>query len=185
MRISLPSRLRSCVCAIALLCAAAGASAAPNDEEALEWKVKAAFLVHFARFTEWPADKFATADAPIVFCVRDNQLLAAALDEILEGKAIKGRALAMRRESRIEEMRQCHVAYLGGSPADPTAAVLATLTGSATLSIYEGDEHLHGGAIRLFLEDRKVRFEVDLGVTARERLNLSSRLLNVAKVIQR
>lgn len=185
MRISFPSRLRNSVCAIALLCATTASSATPGDEGSLEWKVKAAFLVNFARFTEWPADKFATADTPIVFCVRDNEMLADALNEALEGKAIKGRALALRRESRPEEMRLCHVAYLGGSAVDRVAAALSTLAGSSALSIYEGDEHISGGAIRLFPEDRKVRFEVELKVITREHLSMSSRLLSLAKVVQR
>lgn len=184
MKGSISSQLLRCICAIALLCGAPALSAAPDGDGELEWKLKAAFLINFARFTEWPADKFASANSAIDFCVRDNPPLASALADALDGKAIKGRALALRSVPPAGDMRPCHVAYVGGSSVEPIAASLSTLAGSSALSVYEGDKRLSGGAIRLFLDDHKVRFEVDLGVTERERLSLSSRLLSVARIVQ-
>jgi len=172
-------------CMLALLCAGATAPAAALAEGDLEHKVKAAFLFNFARFTVWPPAKFAAADSAIQFCVLDKEALAAALDETLRGKTIEGRAVAVRRVVRGADMRGCHVAYVGGAAVEQVATALEALAGSGVLTVYDGDETLRSGAIRFFLEERKVRFEINAGATGRERLELSSRLLSVASVVQR
>jgi len=81
-------------------------------------------------------------------------------------------------------MRDCHVAYLGGIDPARLSAALDALAGASVLTVYEGADTLRGGAIRFFLEDRKVRFEINLGLARREHLELSSHLLNVARVVQ-
>lgn len=179
-------RLRHCTwaCAAAMMLVAAAATAAPSESE-LEQKVKAAFLFNFARFTVWPPAKFAAADAPIQFCVLDDDALTVALDSTLRGKTIENRPVSVRLVARSGELRNCHVAYIGPASAERTAVVLDELAGSNTLSVYHGNATLHGGAIRFFLEDRKVRFEINIGVTSRENLELSSRLLSVASVVQK
>ena len=37
--------------------------------EPLEYQVKAAFLLNFTKFVEWPAAAFAAADSPIAICI--------------------------------------------------------------------------------------------------------------------
>jgi len=42
---------------------------APAADERLEYQVKAAFLLNFTKFIEWPASAFDTPDSPIVICI--------------------------------------------------------------------------------------------------------------------
>ena len=182
MRSRCSSRITIALLCGMMLCLPVRAGAASQPE----YQVKAAFLFNFARYTVWPPGKFAAADSPVQFCVLDNDAFAAALEETLQGKIIGGRALAVRRAARADELRGCHVAYVGAlAPPARIAAALGTLVGSGTLSVYEGDDTQRSGGIRFFLDERKVRFEINTGATSRENLELNSRLLNVATVVQK
>ena len=162
----------------ALWLGAAGAAAA----EVLEYQVKAAFLYNFAKFVNWPPAKAPLAAGPIVFCLFERDPLADTLEQSLQGKTIDTHALAVRRLTRVEDMRSCHVAYLGTMDGGRVAAALDALSGSGVLTVYEGDETRRAGLVRFFLEDHRVRFEINTAATEREHLEVSSRLLGVARI---
>lgn len=170
--------------AVALAAATLAAPARAASEVDRVQQIKAAYLYNFARFVTWPPQKVKGADQPIEFCILDHDPLAPALDEVLAGKSIDTQPVTVHHVSRVEDMRSCQVAYLGAVDAAHLPAALDTLAGASVLSVYEGTDTLAGGAIRFFLEDRKVRFEINLGLARREHLELSAHLLNVARVVQ-
>ena len=69
-------------------CAAADAS--------LEYAVKAAFLLNFTKFVEWPQTTFADPHAPIEICVSGKNPFGSALEEVVRGEAVNGHGLAAR-----------------------------------------------------------------------------------------
>jgi len=171
------------IAAIAAVLAILAAPARAATEVDRVQQIKAAYLYNFARFVSWPPEKLG-ADKAIEFCILDRDPLVAALDEVLAGKSIDTQRVVVRHVQRVEDMRTCHVAYLGGVDAPHLGAALDALAGASVLTVYEGSEKQADGAIRFFLEDRKVRFEINLGLARREHLELSSHLLNVARVVQ-
>src|SRR5690242_1809710 len=80
----------------------AGAVQGVAGDAAPEYRIK-------ARFVEWPATAFASADAPLVFCIFGRDPFDGALDQIANGKTINGRLLLIRRSSLPGELRSCHV----------------------------------------------------------------------------
>jgi hypothetical protein len=162
-----------------LLANASGAAA----DDALEQRVKSAFLFNFARFVSWPPGKLA-ASSSIVFCLLQHDEMAPALEEALAGKSIDEHPLVLRRVGRAEDFRGCHVAYLGALDAAHLPAALAGLGGSGVLTVYEADGVQHDGVVRFYLDERKVRFEINAAAAEREGLQLSSRLLGVASVVR-
>lgn len=170
--------------AAALLCTAALALPVRSALAQVDrvQQVKAAYLYNFARFTTWPASKAPAAGEPIRFCVLESDPLAPAMAEALQGKTIDAQPLVLRRVQKIAEMRDCHLAYLGAIDPARLATALDELSGSGALTVYEGPD-TRDGAIRLFVEDRKLRFEINTRVTRREHLELSSHLLSVARLV--
>ncbi|MGH9611632.1 MAG: YfiR family protein, partial [Bryobacteraceae bacterium] len=63
----------------------------------LEYQVKAAFLLNFTKFVEWPAAAFAASDSPIAICVLGDDPFGGALDQIVEGEVVNGRKLVIQR----------------------------------------------------------------------------------------
>ena len=139
---------------------------AAGSNEPLELRVKAAFLYNFARLATWRPGKFTRADAP--------------LQEALAGKVVNGHAFEVQASAGTDDWQHCHIAYLGA----PEAGVLADLAGRGVLTVYEGPVAVPGGVIRLFLSDRKLRFEVNEAAAERAQLHLSSRLMALAAVVR-
>lgn len=158
--------------------------AAAHADDSLEQRVKAAFLFNFAKFVSWPAAKLPGAADPILFCVLERDPLGSTLEATLAGKTIDRHPLLMRRVSRPEELRDCQIAYLGAVDVSRAPAPFEMMAGGSVLTVYDADAAQAGGIVRFYLDERKVHFEINEAAAAREGLQVSSRLLGVARVIR-
>jgi hypothetical protein len=162
-----------CQAAIAILCLAGSVRA--QSALSRELRVKATYLLNFARFVEWPASAQPSASAPLPVCVMGDDGFAEVLDQTVAGKTAAGRSLLVRRVDSYQE--ECRVLYWdeneGRGPDLPRDAPVLTVSGGAGESQQEA-------MIRFRIIDQRVRFDVDLGFTERAGLKLSSQLLKVA-----
>jgi hypothetical protein len=158
---------------------ASGVSAAAAS---LEYDVKAAFLLNFTKFVEWPPGAFAAADAPLTICILGNDPFGRAIDQIVEGESVNGHKIAVERV-RDDQQKSCQVLYFGSDGSNPTTLSAA---GPAVLTIGEGDGFIHqGGIIGFVIDNRRVRFDINLKAATRARLKLSSKLLSVARSVEK
>src|SRR5437879_10455237 len=86
---------------------AAGALAQGFDE----YRVKTAFLYNFVKFVEWPDDAFQSAKDPIAICMIGYDPQRRALEDLVRGKAIQGRAIVVRQVSNAEQAKICQVLF--------------------------------------------------------------------------
>jgi hypothetical protein len=171
-------------CAAALLLALAGAAQAANPDD-LELKVKAAFLFNFAKFTTWPPSKL-KSDSNLLLCVQGASAIGAVLEDTVRGRSIAGHPIDVLQSPRSEDLRRCHIVYIGATGDSRIAQELEALANNGVLTVHEADEAQPGGVIRFFLSDAgRVRFEVNVTAASREQLALSSKLLEVSKVVNR
>lgn len=154
-------------------------------ETHIEHRVKSAFLFNFAKFVTWPEHKFAAPETPIEFCLRSADPMGPALAETLAGKTIDERPIVVRNPANAADWTRCHVAYLGAEPLADTVLTLRDLAGSSVLTVHEAGYALSGGVVRLYLEERKLRFEINAAAARREDLQLSSRLMSLATVVEK
>lgn len=149
--------------------------------QASEYEVKAAFLLNFIKFIEWPEDK-AASERPFQICILGDDPFGPALDQIVEGEQVHGRKLAVRRIREFS--RSCEVLYVGKSEQD-IAPLLAGLP-RGVLTVGETDDFLRrNGIIAFVIENRRVRFDIDARAAARVGLRISSKLLNVARAVEK
>lgn len=173
---------RIALAALAALALAGGAQAA--DE--LELKVKAAFLFNFAKFTTWPDDKVGSADAPLYLCVHGDSPIVPVLQDTVRGRSIGSHAIEILHSAHAEELRRCHLVYVGATEEGRIAANLGTLASHGVLTVHEARAAQPDGVVRFFLSDGgRVRFEVNVTAASREQLSLSSKLLEVSQVVNR
>jgi len=171
---------------LAVLCLlGAGAPQARAADPALEKQVKSAFVVNFIQFIDWPATAFDKPDDPIIIGVVDGGNLGDALPAAIEGKTVRGRKLVLRPFTPTT-VGKCHVLIVGNLGGDLLSGVLQTAAANGTLTIGES-EHLTdaGGIIQFYLEDRKVRFEINQAGAERAHLQISSKLLKLARVVNK
>jgi hypothetical protein len=161
-----------------------GVAARAAGETTGEYQVKAAFLFHFAQFVEWPADAFGNATSPLTYCLREEDPFHGALDEALKGKSIGGRELRMRHLKRPEPVEGCHVLFIGNSDPKRLEEDLASTRGRAVLTVGDTESFSKmGGIIGFCLEERKVRFDINLESAGKARLKISAKLLSLAKTV--
>ncbi len=149
-----------------------------------EYEIKAAFLYNFAKFVDWPVDKFADPQAPVVLGIVGDDPFGAALDAMVLGKSVNGRAFQVKRLKPGPDLRSCHIVFVPASGKKHLPEILASLRGSSVLTVGETDWFVRsGGAVNFLLEDNKVRFEINVDAVARARLKISSKLLALARSV--
>jgi hypothetical protein len=168
--------------ALALICCTAAVLAyAQADSETLERRVKAAFLYKFADYVEWPEGTFAQADSPLTIAVVGDDQIAAELAELVSGRKIDGRALAVRRTREIEAVGDAQIVFIGRAFNARLAQAMRASPAKPALVVTEAEGALaQGSVINFVLVDGRVRFEVSLEAAEKKGLRVSSRLLTVA-----
>jgi len=169
--------------------AAALTLAAPDSRAAesasLEYKVKAAYLYNFAKFVEWPAEKFPQPASPIIIGVVGEDPFGDTLDETVKGKTVNGRSILIRRLAPGADLKQCHLLFISRSLKNSLASILAGLKSESVLTVSETDQFAsRGGMIDLIIVDDSVKLEINLDTAERAGLKVSSKLSSVARVIK-
>jgi len=147
-------------------------------------QVKAAFLYNFAKFVDWPAEAFSSADAPLVLGILGPDTVGTAAMQSLADKTVKGRPLEVRLVSRLEESKGCHVLFISAAEQPRLAWLLASLRRRSILTVSDIKHFAErGGSIGLTTVEHKIRFEINLEATREAGLVVSSQLLALATAI--
>lgn len=147
-----------------------------------EYRVKAAFIYHFVRFTHWPSSVFAEPDSPVILCVAGEPAGIEALFT-LRDKAVRGRRIVVRRFDAKGEIK-CHVLFAGGDDPEAIARWLQAARGTGVLTVGESPAFVDVcGIINFFLENDHLRFAVNLAAAARADIRFSSQLLMSAEIL--
>jgi hypothetical protein len=163
-------------------------SAQTEDAEELnrEYAIKAAYLYQFSRYVQWPAQSFAGDQAPLVLGVLGADPFRDILDAIARTKQVEGRSIVIRRFSSMAEYTPCHILFVASSAGpEQTAAAIRKLRGAAVLLVGEEPGFAdHGGSVNFFLDDNRIRFEINTEVAKKGQLKISSKLLSLARIVR-
>lgn len=175
--------LLAIVAAAMLLGSPAEAQAQAIHEEG---RVKAAFLVRFGQFIDWPADTFKATDGVFVIGVIGSTSVLDGLQQLASNRAAAGRAVSVHAIRSGNDLPHMHVLFVGTSERGRMAEHVASVAGRPVLVVGEWDEAVaQGAAINFMLIERRVRFEIALDTAQKAGLVVSSRLLSVAARIHR
>ena len=167
---------------MAIVATSVASVARPVEIGAGEYEIKAAFVYNFAQYVDWPEDAFPAGNSSVSFCVLGRDPFSGELERLTAAESIGGRSLEFRQVYDVAAARRCHVFFLSANAAANEAALLEALRGSYTLVVGETPTILeYGGAIRLYLASRKVRFEINVEATRAQGLKVSSQLLKLAR----
>lgn len=174
---------------LCLLLMASGASgvspisSTPAQSLPLEYEVKAAFLYQFSKFVEWPVNAFNASPNTIYIGVVDGGPMASALQAI-EGKEAKGRQVVVKRFKGLKDLEFCHILFIGSGMEGRLAEILDQLKGASTLTVSDIDGFARrGGMINLITVEDKVQFEINVDAAERAKLQISSHLLRLARIV--
>lgn len=166
----------------ALLLLLLGVLPVKAEEAPSEHEVKAAFLYNFTKFVEWPAQAFESTNAPIRFAVFGDEAFAGKLRSLLSDKKAHGRSFEVKSIATPMDAKGFHIAFVASAESRRAAQLIEATKKSPVLTVGESDQFLDaGGMINLFFEDTQLAFEVNPESARKANLEISSKLLRLAK----
>lgn len=145
-----------------------------------EYRVKAVFLYNFVQFTEWPANAFADAKAPLVIGVLGNDPFGSALDETIAGERIHDRKLIVKRSHKLDDLKDVHLLFVSASEEKRVDSIIAAFQTRPVLLVGESEGFAQrGGIIRFYLANNKVRFVINPTAAKQRGVRLSAQLLKL------
>lgn len=145
----------------------------------LEAGVKAAYLVKFLSYVEWPS--MPIADAPLVIGVMGADAVHAELQTVAAGRQVGRRPLIVKRLQPSDPLvGELHLLYVGAAVA-PGPRAQALQRRPVLLVTDNPDGLAAGGALNFMVNGGRVRFEAAPAAAEEAGLRLSARLLGVAQ----
>jgi hypothetical protein len=152
----------------------------PQSQAIGEYEIKAAFLYKFFSFVQWPED---TGGASECIGIIGRDPFGPYLDEAVKGRSFNGRPLTIIRSRNGRDLGSCRIAFISSAEQKDIASILRRLPPGVLTVGDTPDFCERGGIIGFELSEQRVRIRINLEAAQRGRLQVSSRLLSVAKVV--
>jgi hypothetical protein len=172
-----------------LLAAGVYTSIAPGQSQVgsnidREYLIKAAFLYNFGRYVQWPAEA-ADGISPFVIGVLGPDPFGSVMEQVGKTKSIEGRPIAVRRFPSLADYRPCQILFVAADVATSEKdAVIRQTQDKPVLLVGEAQGFAEQGAvINFFTENNRVQFEINTKAAKQRRLQISSKLLNLGRLV--
>jgi len=148
-------------------------------------QVEAAFIYQFRNYITWPNESEADDSRHFVISIigRENRLFQE-LEKLAKTKKMKNRLIEVRAVESVSKIPKSDIVIVGSSDVDLLQDVARKVKGEHTLLVsHAADFAKKGAMINFFLEDDRLRFEINPSAIKKEDLQVGSQLLNLARVI--
>lgn len=152
-----------------------------------EYKLKAELVERFTRFIEWPAPKDAGAAAkqqPFTICLFGASPFRAALEEMSANRKIKERRVVVTVLSAPAEVEGCQVLFVPAAQKDGLEKILVHTLARPILTVGDTEGFAERGVlVNFYTFENAVRFEINDSAARKSGLEISSRLLKLARIV--
>ena len=172
----------------------------PNEPQLdREYPIKVGFMYNFMKFTHWPTESVEDSDnsntldgnEPMTIGVIGKDPFGNSFD-VLKKKVVRGRRIVLRRfqgfeavqqsSEHLEAIQKCHVLFIGSPQEEEVQNIIDLVRDHAVLTVGETKGFIESGGIINFLQEKKkIRFEVNIIAAKHAKLEISSKLLALAK----
>jgi hypothetical protein len=158
-------------------------------------RVKAAYLLNFVRYTQWPDQAFDEPDSPILLTevgeCENSDVLA---EVIRRSEPIGGRPVVLQhapyardeinRQEFYRSLEESQLVYICSLGPEPVPTILDHLKGSDVLTVGDTPDFVqHGGMIGFVLEENRILFEASPKAIQRSHVTVSAKVLKLAKIV--
>jgi hypothetical protein len=149
-----------------------------------DYKIKAAYLYQFTKFTQWPDGLFLNSETPIRICVLGRNPFGSSLDNF-SSRTSQNRGLLIEYLPSLQSITSCHVVFISRSEEKRLAQILQLIENSPVLTVSDMEGFVYrGGIIGFVPKRRKVGIEINVSASRAAGAKLSSKLLEVATLVQ-
>lgn len=152
----------------------------------IEYKIKAGYIYNFTKFISWPDNDSETFN----LCILGKDPFGSIIDSI-EKRKVKNKPIRLYRLQSIDDVKHCHIVYFADEikqkrlPDLLLAGVLTINSVKNILTVSETKQFIHaGGMIAFFLQDGKVKLQINHRALRKSGLEISAKLLEVAEVYE-
>ena len=176
------AEIAAAVLILCLLQNGEGSAAERGARSTGEYQVKAAFVYNFIKFVAWPSGE-PSADGVMRLCIL-GELPDAAPFDVLQGKDVMGKRVHLVHLSEPQEARSCQVLFLSSSLSGRLPETLELVKGLPVLTVGDTDGYAKRGVmINMYLENRRVRFEINAEMAGLAGLRINTKLLSLAGAV--
>jgi hypothetical protein len=155
------------------------------EAEDREYQIKAAFLLNFIRYTTWPKESFEDDQSPIVLTVVGKDPFGKVLESTFEKEEAHGRRILVSRSKEVPETVGGHVVFGAELPRPARDELLQKCRKQPILLIGEQEDFaLDGAQVNFYIQDQKVRFEINSDAAAEASLQISPAVLKLARIVR-
>jgi hypothetical protein len=158
---------------------------AQEDVVSREYPLKALFLYNFGSYIEWPEGTFADKQTPFVIGVLGTAPLDQTLNQIAAQKKIGERRIVIEHYKTPADIKNCQILFVPtATPQPQQLKAIEMIESRPVLAVGESPNFAaSGGDINFFVQDNKIRFEVNLDSIKKQQLKVNSKLLAMAKIV--
>jgi hypothetical protein len=178
------SRTRRFVVMAALCLAVSLDVSAQPQPSPIEANVKAVFLYNFTKYVTWPPVALdERSPAEIRVCVTANDSFFTLLKSAVQDEEIDGKPLQPVALDGLDDAKTCHILYVGDSRTADARDWLSAVRTAQVLTVADGP--LTDDTVIAFVrDDNRIRFDINRAAAARHGLNVSSKLLRLARQVR-
>jgi hypothetical protein len=177
---------RILVLSLVLLTAAgtapAALAAAASGQALTEAQAKAGFLYNCAMFVAWPTTAFKKEEL-VIGVIGDDAVSGVVKD--MQGQKVNGRTLRVSAVRSLDELDDYHILFVAGDDDKTAKSVLAKIGAAPVLTVGEQDDFTaDGGVVRLYTDQGRLRFEINMTRAEGAGLRVSAKMLGLAKIVR-
>ena len=160
-----------------------GKASCGENPKPTEYEVKAAYIYNFTKYVEWPPGAFQGGSKTIHVCVIGDDPFGPSLTA-LNGKGVGERSVRIRRNKSLHDLQGCEILFISGSEEENLAHIVKAINGALVLTIGDSKGFAGKGVmINFYMENNKVRFEINPKKAMRAGFRISSKLLRIARIV--
>jgi hypothetical protein len=158
---------------------------AATSAELNQYQLKAEFLYNVGQFVEWPPQAFNTSTDPFAVCILGEDPFERALLDLMTGKALNGRPVQVRRVPNVQQGSFCQILFISSSERKRFRSILTDLKAGPVLTVGDTEGFAEAGGVANFaLDGEMLRIEINIEAARRKNLLISSKLLNLARIVR-
>ncbi len=151
----------------------------------VEYKIKAAFLLNFAKFINWPEGSFGDEEQLFTVCVIGENPFGSALSAI-ESRTVGNKKIILRYVDDMTQVAGCRLLFISESEKNNLSSLHEALAGQTIITVSDINGFVgFGGIIEFVTKDSRLTFKINLSEAREQGLGIDSALLNLALEVKR